>query len=239
MAYIGRQPSYGAFEKQSLTADSSTITFSLNYTVGSTSSLMVSVAGVLQEPDTGYSLSGGGTSIVFSAAPTSGDNVFIIYLGLARDVAQFLNTGIVTGHSALTTGIQGADTLLVFDNSAAALKKVTLDNFITGQTAEASVADADEILVFDASANSLRKMTKANFSPTVTLSYLNRTATGDGSTAGFTVTNGAGVADVIVTINGVVQTATSDYSISGTTLTFGTAPEASDAIQIRELPRQG
>ena len=111
MAYIGRQPSYGAFEKQSLTADSSTVTFSLNYTVGSASSIMVSVAGVLQEPDTGYSLSGGGTSIVFSAAPTSGDSVFIIYLGLARDVAQFLNTGIVTGHSALTTGIQGGPIL--------------------------------------------------------------------------------------------------------------------------------
>ena len=57
MAYIGRQPSYGAFEKQSLTADSSTTTFTLNYTVGSSSSILVSVAGVVQEPETGYNLS--------------------------------------------------------------------------------------------------------------------------------------------------------------------------------------
>jgi len=204
MAYIGRQPSYGAFEKQSLTADSSTTTFSLNYTVGSSSSILVSVAGVIQEPETGYNLTGGGTSIVFSAAPTTGDTVFVMFLGIARDVGQFLNSGI-----------------------------------ITSQTAETSVADGDQILVYDVSASALRKMTKANFSPTVTLTYLNRTATGDGSTAGFTVTNGAGVADVMVTINGVVQTATTDYTISGTTLTFGTAPEASDVIQIRELPRQG
>jgi len=49
MAYIGRDPQYGAFEKQALTADGSTTTFSLNYTAGSSSSLLVSVAGVQQE----------------------------------------------------------------------------------------------------------------------------------------------------------------------------------------------
>ena len=86
MAYIGRQPSYGAFEKQSLTADGSTTTFTLNYTIGSSSSILVSVAGVVQEPETGYNLASGGTTIVFSAAPTSGDTVFIIFLGIARDV---------------------------------------------------------------------------------------------------------------------------------------------------------
>jgi len=57
MAYIGRQPSYGAFEKQSMTADSSTTTFSLNYTIGTSSSILVSVAGVVQEPETGYKFS--------------------------------------------------------------------------------------------------------------------------------------------------------------------------------------
>jgi hypothetical protein len=63
-----------------------------------------------------------------------------------------------------------------------------------------------------------------------------RTATGDGSTVGFTVTQNQTVNKVIVTVNGVVQTPTTDYTISGTTLTFDTAPEASDAIVIRELP---
>jgi hypothetical protein len=204
MAYIGRQPSYGAFEKQSMTADSSTTTFSLNYTVGSSSSILVSVAGVVQEPETGYNLTGGGTSIVFSAAPTTGDTVFVIFLGIARDVGQFLNSGI-----------------------------------ITAQTAETSVADGDQILVYDVSASALRKMTKANFSPTVTLSYVTRTATGDGSTATVTVTSGTAVDNVIVYVNGLVQQPTADYTISGTTLTFGTAPAASDKIVIRELPRQG
>jgi len=128
MAYIGRQPSYGAFEKQSLTADSSTTTFSLNYTVGSSSSILVSVAGVIQEPETGYNLTGGGTSIVFSAAPTTGETVFVIFLGIARDVGQFLNSGIITAQTAETSVADG-DQILVYDVSASALRKMTKANF--------------------------------------------------------------------------------------------------------------
>ena len=129
MAYIGRQPSYGAFEKQSLTADSSTTTFSLNYTVGSSSSILVSVAGVVQEPETGYNLAGGGTNIVFSAAPTTGETVFIIFLGIARDVGQFLNSGIITSQTAETSVADG-DQILVYDVSASALRKMTKANFV-------------------------------------------------------------------------------------------------------------
>ena len=204
MAYIGREPSFGAFEKQSLTADGSTTTFTLNYTAGSSSSILVSVSGIVQEPQVGYNLSSGGTQIIFSEAPESGETVYVVFLGLTRDVADFLNTG-----------------------------------SITNQTAETSVANDDLILIYDTSAAALRKMTKANFAPAVSLTYNNRTGTGDGSTTTFTVTSGTTVNDVIVTINGVVQVPTTDYSISGTTLTFGTAPEASDAIGIRELPREG
>ena len=204
MAYIGREPSFGAFEKQSLTADGSTTTFTLNYTAGSSSSILVSVSGIVQEPQVGYNLSSGGTQIIFSEAPESGETVYVVFLGLTRDVSDFLNTG-----------------------------------SITNQTAETSVANDDLILIYDTSAAALRKMTKANFAPAVSLTYNNRTGTGDGSTTTFTVTNGTSVNDVIVTLNGVVQVPTTDYTISGTTLTFGTAPEASDAIGVRELPREG
>ena len=55
----------------------------MDWTVGSTSALIVSVGGVLQEPDVAYNLSGGGTNIVFTAAPTSGDRVYIHFLGQA------------------------------------------------------------------------------------------------------------------------------------------------------------
>ena len=200
MAYIGRQPSYGAFEKQSLTADSSTTTFSLNYVIGSSSSIMVSVAGVVQEPEVGYNLSGGGTSIVFSTAPTSGDTVFVVFLGIARDVGQFLNSGIITAQTLLDERAASADQFLVYDTSASALKKINASNVVAAS--------------------------------------VNRTGTGDGSTATFTVTSGVTVANTLVFLNGIHQRPTTDYTISGTTLTFGTAPAASDRIDVRELPAQ-
>jgi len=81
MAYIGRSVDIGMFEKQVLTADSSTTTFTLTFAVGSANSLMVVYGGVLQEPGVAYSVSGGGQSIVFSEAPVTGTTTYIIYLG--------------------------------------------------------------------------------------------------------------------------------------------------------------
>jgi hypothetical protein len=197
MAYIGRQPSYGAFEKQSLTADSSTTTFTLTYVVGSSSSILVSVSGVVQEPEVGYTISGGGANIIFTEAPTSGDTIFVVYLGFARDVAQF-NSGAITSQTELAERANSGDFFLIYDTSATSLKKIQTSNIVAAS--------------------------------------VNRTATGDGSTTSFTVTNGVTATQCLVTINGIVQTVTTDYTVSGTTLTFGTAPEASDVIQVRELP---
>ena len=113
MAYIARSPAYGSFEKQALTADSSTTTFTLNFTVGSTASLMVSVAGVLQEPETAYNIASGGTQIVFTAAPESGDTVFIVFLGIAYDVGTLIGTGAITGQTA-ETSVADDDLILIF-----------------------------------------------------------------------------------------------------------------------------
>src|SRR5210317_376343 len=234
MAYIGRSPQYGAFEKQTLTGDGSTVTFNLDYTVGSASSILVSVAGVHQEPESAYNLTSNGTAITFTAAPGASDTVFVIFLGVALDVATF-GTGAITGLTALTTGVEGADTLLIYDSSATANKKITLDNLITGQTELAeNAADGDFFLVYDADATEIKKIQKQYISPNLT--YNTRTGTGDGSTQAFTVTNGATVDDVLVTENGVLQAPTTDYTISGTTLTFTTAPANGVNIVIRELP---
>ena len=128
MAFIGREPAYGSFEKQSLTADGSTTTFTLNFTVGSTASLMVSVAGVLQEPETAYNIASGGTQIVFSEAPLSTDTVFIIYLGLAVD-----NAIVGDASFSLTTLSERAasdDKFIVYDTSAGLVKNIAASNVV-------------------------------------------------------------------------------------------------------------
>jgi len=234
MAYIGKSPEYGVFEKQTLTADGSTTTFTLNYTIGSSSSILVSVSGVIQEPESAYNISSGGTQIVFSTAPEIAETIFLVFLGVSFDVGT-LGTGAITGQTALSTGVQGADTLLIYDDSATSLKKINLDDLIIGQTELATVAaDDDVLLIYDTSATEIKKIQKSNLSPTLT--YVTRTYTGDGSTVGFVVTSGTTVNDVLVTENGVLQTPTTDYTISSTTLTFTTAPGSGVAIQIRELP---
>ena len=198
MSYVGRPPEYGGYEKQDITPDGSTTTFALNFTVGTESSLLVSVAGVIQQPGVGYTLSGGGTTLVFSTAPASTATVFVIFLGFSLDAGNAVNTGSITSQTAVTS-LQNVDKFLVYDNSAAALKKVDFQYVH------------------------------------VALSPTTRTATGDGSTTGFTVTSGVTVNTALVFLNGVCQVPTTDYTISSTTLTFTTAPVSADAIQIREL----
>ena len=132
MAYIGREPSYGSFEKQALTADSSATSFALNYVVGSSASILVSVAGVIQEPEVAYNISGGGANIVFTAAPTTGDTVFVVFLGVAQDIGT-LGTGAITSQTSLGEAPQSDDVLLLYDTSATALKKVTIANLFDTQ----------------------------------------------------------------------------------------------------------
>ena len=83
MAYIGANPVNGFFEKQQLTTDGSTTTFTLNTTIGSTSAILVVKDGVVQEPEEAYTLSGGGTSIVFASAPGGSTDTYIHFLGQA------------------------------------------------------------------------------------------------------------------------------------------------------------
>ena len=238
MAYIGRQPQYGAYEKQSLTADSSTTTFTLDYTVGSSSSIFVSVAGVPQEPEVAYNIGNGGTQIVFTAAPTTGDTVFVIFLGVALDVAQ-LGTAAFTSQTELTS-VANDDLLLIYDTSAGDVKKIQKSNLdtsldITGKTELAEqAADDDELVIYDTSAGSIKKIQKSNIA--TTLSYSKGTFTGDGSTTTITINSGRAVDDVLVFVNGICLVPTDDYTISGTTLTFATAPASSAEITVRYLP---
>ena len=105
MAYIGAKPVNGFFAKQDITTDGSTTTFSLDFTVSSTSSIIVSVGGVIQEPDTAYTLSGGNTSIVFSEAPASTADTYIHYLGQAivQTITDLNGTELVLDVDADTT----------------------------------------------------------------------------------------------------------------------------------------
>lgn len=80
MSYIGAQPTTAAFPFDQFSGNGSTTAFTLTYAPASTSSIIVSISGVVQNPST-YTVSG--TTLTFSPAPPTGtSNIAVLYLGL-------------------------------------------------------------------------------------------------------------------------------------------------------------
>ena len=149
MAYIGKRPtdSFRSLAvKDTFTGDGSTVAFDISQECGSANDLMVFVDNVRQEPGSGksYTLGVDGSNllkrITFDAAPAASAEIYVINPTLSPEVVQTaetsknIETTAITSQTGLTTAVQGADTLLVFDNSATALKKITLDNLLIGGT---------------------------------------------------------------------------------------------------------
>jgi hypothetical protein len=80
MSYIGNEPLSVAFLTDTFSGNGSTVAFTMSVAPANTSSILVAVTGVVQDPST-YSVSG--TTLTFSAAPPSGtSNISVRYLGI-------------------------------------------------------------------------------------------------------------------------------------------------------------
>lgn len=80
MAYIGNTPLSVAFLTDTFSGNGSTVAFTMTVAPANTSSILVAITGVVQDPST-YSVSG--TTLTFSAAPPSGtSNISVRYLGI-------------------------------------------------------------------------------------------------------------------------------------------------------------
>jgi|TARA_B110000211_G_scaffold229730_1_gene287999 hypothetical protein len=90
MAYIGNEPSYGVFDRQILAGDGTTTQYNLDFLVAQPSSLLVSMDGIIQEPEYSYTTgqSAGQGHINFSEAPENGARLFLIYMGRQLLTAQ-------------------------------------------------------------------------------------------------------------------------------------------------------
>jgi hypothetical protein len=246
MAYIGKQPSditraiatYNTF-----TGDGSTTTFDLTLAAGSANDIIVVVNNVRQEPGASksYTLGLDGTGatkrVTFNTAPEAADEIYVINPTQIESIARAgdVSTGAFTGQTALTTGVQGADTLIIYDDSATTVKKINLDDLIIGQTELAEQAANDDVLlIYDTSTNQVKKIQKSNIATTLT--YSKDTFIGDGSTVAFSINSGRTVDNILVFVNGICLVPTDDYTISGTTLTFATTPVNLAEITVRYLP---
>lgn len=100
MAYLGAQPVYGTVKKiDSFSASFNGVTQTFNllsggvaFTPGVAAALVISVDGVLQEPETAYTVSD--SQITFTSAPTAGQTFFGVSLGSSVTIATVANTSI-------------------------------------------------------------------------------------------------------------------------------------------------
>ena len=144
MAYIGKQPVVGNFVKLDAITTSATATYNLlnggvAYFPQTANNCIVSLNGVIQSPTSAYTISG--STIVFSDALTASDSIdFILVLGDVLSIGTpsdatvsfaKVTSNLITGATA-ETSIAGGDSILIYDDSASALRKMTRTNFVSG-----------------------------------------------------------------------------------------------------------
>jgi hypothetical protein len=105
MSYIGIAPSTAAFPFDQFSGNGTTTAFTMSYAPASTTSMVVCISGVVQNPNT-YSITG--LTLTFSAAPPTGtNNIGVLYLGIpATSVTTPGNTAYLTTTSFTATAGQ-------------------------------------------------------------------------------------------------------------------------------------
>ena len=144
----------GNFVKLDAIVTSATATYNLlnggvAYYPQTANNCIVSLNGVIQSPTSAYTISG--STIVFSDALTSADSIdFILVLGDVLAIGTpsdatvsfaKVTSNLITGATA-ETSIAGGDSVLIYDDSASALRKMTRTNFVGGGNTPAFYATA-------------------------------------------------------------------------------------------------
>jgi hypothetical protein len=254
-AYLGATPAYGKFQKQIIIGDGSTASFSLDYPVSASSQILVSVGGVLQEPEidfSAYTTAGQGT-INFSSSVGSGVRIFILFMGQqllvptqalsSPHIDSFTSDGSTTTFTLTRTpSIGNGANVITFANGTFLVygtdysttgANILLNNTYTAGTIITAIQLAESNNV----AGSVgvipdNSITAAKLS----LSYTLATYTGDGSTTSFGIDSGHDENSIFVFYNGICLTPTTDYSISTNQVLLTFPPIVNSEIMIRYLP---
>ena len=155
MAYIGKQPVVGNFQVcDAISVVNGQAAYTLqvggtNVEPESANHMLVSLNGILQKPGSSFTISG--STMTFASNLATGDVIdFVQILGNVLDLGspsddtvtaakivddaiseEHLDVTAITGHTAETSAAD-ADTILIHDDSASALKKMTRSNFLSG-----------------------------------------------------------------------------------------------------------
>jgi hypothetical protein len=214
MAYIGLSPVVGEFRKLddiSGQFDNSTSTFNLTVagsavSAGSAQNLIISVDGIIQEPQASFTV--GGSTLSFTEAPNTASTFFGILLG---SVAQ---VGVPSDDTVSSVKLQAnsVTTAKIIDNAVSSVK-LQANSVTTAKIIDNAVTNA-----------------KLN------LTYSSSEFLANGSGNVFTVDTGHDANSILVFVNGICMLPVTDYGVSGTTLTLLFTPVANSNVSVRYFP---
>ena len=156
MAYIGKTPQVGNYQKcdaltASATADYTLQVSSTNVVPESLNHMIVSLNGVIQEPGATGGFTVSGSTLSFASALTSNDTIdFVLLLGNVLDIGTpsdgtisnaKLGTDVISGETDIGGAIADADLFLLDDGAGGTLRKTAASRIKTYIGGGITVAD--------------------------------------------------------------------------------------------------
>tara|TARA_B100000508_G_scaffold103024_1_gene81425 strand:- start:3426 stop:4436 length:1011 start_codon:yes stop_codon:yes gene_type:complete len=233
-SYIGLAPSYGVFEKQVIAGTTAT-SYPLDFDVVQATQLMVSLDGIVQEPDYSYSVGRSATGtmqLTFASALTEQTASSVTLTSGSTTISAVSNTGLYNVGQPITGNANiPANTFITAIPSSSTL---TISNAATGSgSANQTIKIGSRIFVtylgkqlLTPSANNARTYPKLDL------------FTGDGSDTTFVLsTTPPSAGAIMVFVDGVFQREGSSnaWTLSGDTLTFTAAPANTANIAVMHL----
>ena len=233
-SYIGLAPSYGVFEKQVIAGTTAT-SYPLDFDVVQATQLMVSLDGIVQEPDYAYSVgrdASGNMQLTFASALTEQTASSVTLTSGSTTISAVSNTGLYNVGQPITGNANiPANTFITAIPSSTTL---TISNAATGSgSANQTIKIGSRIFVTYLGKQLLTpSANNANTYPKLDL------FTGDGSDTTFVLsTTPPSAGAIMVFVDGVFQREGSSnaWTLSGDTVTFTGAPANTANISVMHL----
>ena len=233
-SYIGLAPSYGVFEKQVIAGTTAT-SYALDFDVVQATQLMVSLDGIVQEPDYAYSVGRSATGtmqLTFASALTEQTASSVTLTSGSTTISAVSNTGVYNVGQPITGNANiPANTFITAIPSSTTL---TISNAATGSgSANQTIKIGSRIFVTYLGKQLLTpSANNANTYPKLDL------FTGDGSDTTFVLSaTPPSAGAIMVFVDGVFQREGSSnaWTLSGDTVTFTGAPANTAAIAVMHL----
>ena len=233
-SYIGLAPSYGVFEKQVIAGTTAT-SYPLDFDVVQATQLMVSLDGIVQEPDYSYSVgrdASGNMQLTFASALAEQTASSVTLTSRSTTISSVTNTGLYNVGQPITGNANiPANTFITAIPSSTTL---TISNAATGSgSANQTIKIGSRIFVTYLGKQLLTpSANNANTYPKLDL------FTGDGSDTTFVLsTTPPSAGAIMVFVDGVFQREGSSnaWTLSGDTVTFTAAPANTANISVMHL----